>query len=211
MVIEGIKLSLIVLTFPNILLFVWFTRYHNNNKNIPKQSAFEVLSTCTIFEIKISSINFLFCDNSIKSPECTTMRLISKCGNHYIAPPRSWNFVKPHILQMLNFSMLKCFWGSFVDKGQISSNFSKQFWSLYLEKTPAIHPPSIEEGPEDIGCSRSVVLYIRKSILRSQQWLQFSYKTRQLLYYKMWQKFIARCVMFSITKYDHSFARCESY
>ena len=107
------------------------------------------------------------------------MRLISKHEKPYRAPRRSWNFVKPHILQVLNFSMLKCFWGSFADKGQDSSRYSKQFWSLHSERITAIHPPSIEEGSEDIESRRNVALYTRKFILKSQQWLSFCI----LLYY----------------------------
>ena len=46
------------------------------------------------------------------------------------APLKNWNFVKSQVLQILNLSMSKGFWESFIEKTQISSENYKPFWSF---------------------------------------------------------------------------------
>ena len=101
-------------------------------------------------------------------------------------------------------SLPKCFWGSFANRTQNSSENSK-FENL-----------SNGEGFRDIQHSMSTLLdpgfHIRFIIKRFNiKCDRYYHKMRQLFYYKMRQKFIWKCVRFLITKCDNFITKCDSY
>ena len=98
--------------------------------------------------------------------------------------------------QILNLSLSKCFWGSFVNRTQNSSENSKPFWRLRFE------------GWRDIQHSVSMVLDMRFYIWFIMTECDKYYKMQQLFYYKMLQKFITSCgstdPCLGFTKLNHS-------
>ena len=78
----------------------------------------------------------------------------------------------------------------------------------------SLNAPSNGEGLRDIQRSMSMVLDTRLYI-----WLivsltkcdRYCYQMRQLFYYKMWPKFITKCVRFFITKCNSFITKCDSY
>ena len=120
-------------------------------------------------------------------------------------------------------SLPKCFWGSFVNSTQNSSQNSNLFWRLCFGRRPVAHPPSNGEGLRDIQHSMSMVLdtrfhiwfimtlyyKMRQILLQNataillQNATEVYYKMRQVFYYKMRQllqnaTFITNCDSTSI-------------
>ena len=107
--------------------------------------------------------------------------------------------------QILNPCLLKCFWGSFVNSTQNSSENSKPFWILRFGRGSVVRPPSNGERLRDIQYSMSMVVDTRfhtwfimtvyykmqKIILQNataillQNATEVYYKMRQVFYYKM--------------------------
>ena len=107
--------------------------------------------------------------------------------------------------QILNLSLSRCFWGSFVNRTQNSTENSKPFLRLRLGRRSVVRPPSNGEGLRDIQNSMSTVLDTRfhiwfimtvyckmrqillqnaKAILL-QNATEVYNKIRQVFYYKM--------------------------
>ena len=59
--------------------------------------------------------------------------------------------------QILNLTLPKCFYGSFVNRTQNSSQNCKLFWRLRLGRGSIVHPPSNRKGLRDIQHSMSMV------------------------------------------------------
>ena len=80
--------------------------------------------------------------------------------------------------QILNLSLLKCFWGRFVNRTQNSSKNFTPFWRLRFGRGSLVRPPSNGEELRDIQHIMSMVLDTRFDI-----WLimTVNYKMRQIL------------------------------
>ena len=110
------------------------------------------------------------------------------------------------LLQILNLSLPKCFYGSFVNRYQNSSEDSKPFWRLCFGRGSIVCPPSNGKGLKDIQHSMSTVLDTRFHV-----WFItiLYYKMRQLFYCKTRQKFITKCIRFFIIKCDSFITKWE--
>ena len=118
--------------------------------------------------------------------------------------------------QVLNLSLPKCFLGSFVNKTQNSSKTSKPFWRLRFGRGSVVRPPFNGEELRDRGFIFDSLWHFITKCNR------YYYKIRQLLYYRMQQKFITKYVNFLLqnatlllqnatVKCDDFITKCDSY
>ena len=86
---------------------------------------------------------------------------------------------------------------------QQDTKFNQKFQAIVRV---SLNAPSNGEGLRDIQRSMSMVLDTRLYI-----WLIVSLTKCDRYCYKMWQKFITKCVRFFITKCNSFITKCDSY
>ena len=139
-------------------------------------------------------------------------------GHHRVSH-LNWNFNKPQILHILNLSVSKKFWGSFLHKALKSRKKFKPLWRLCSGRETVIHHPSKNKGLRNIWRIMRMVIHTKRSFFGSQQWLQVNIWLIMTLYHKMWQislqnataillqnvaKLVKKYVRFFISKSDSS-------